>query len=136
MRVYVTKLAQSHSFDSVIVPSLLYRNTKTRERTAKWDGVFRKVKFVNVSDVAKKKQLTRAFAVQIDGVSLHVMVFAPNGELIFQKYGGLDVVHDVDMANAEFTMSSRLALREKLFRESDYVEEGLAVAFDPYIPRR
>jgi hypothetical protein len=136
MRVYVAHLAETHSFDAAIAPSLVYRTTKTRDRTVKWDGVFRKMKIVNLSDQAKKKGLARALAVAISGVSLHVMVFGPDGDLIFQRYGGLDLVHDVDMTGAEFTMNPRLSLKEDLLKESDHLSEGIGVAFDPYLPKR
>jgi len=136
MRILVTDLAKTHSFDAVIVPSIVYRSTKTRERTAKWDEVFRKVKVVNLSDTAKKKGLARSLDLEIYGVSLHVMVFDVEGDLIFQQYGGLDLAHDVDMTNAEFTMSPRPVLKEDLLKDGDHVDEGLGRAFDPYLPRR
>jgi hypothetical protein len=133
MRAYVTRLAKTHSFDAVISPSIVYRTTTTRDRRVKWDGVFRKMKIVNLSDVAKTKGLARALTVEILGVSLHVMVFGLEGDLIFQNYGGLDLAHDVNMAGAEFTMSPRLSLKENLLKESDHIDEGIGVAFDPYI---
>ncbi len=136
MRVYVKHLAETHSFDAVISPSLVYRNTKTRDRTVKWDGVFRKMKVVNLSDEAKTKGLARALVINISGVSLHVMVFSPGGELIFERYGGLDLAHNVDMTGAEFTMSPRLSLKEDLLKERDHLSEGIGVAFHPYLPKR
>jgi hypothetical protein len=136
MRAYVTHLAETRSFDAVISPSIVYRTTKTRDRRVKWDGVFRKMKIVNLSDEAKNKGLARSLSVEIAGVSLHVMVFSPEGDLIFQKYGGLDLVHDVDMAGTEFTMNPRLSLKEDLLKDSDRVSEGFGVAFDSYLPPR
>jgi hypothetical protein len=136
MRVFVRDLAKGRSFDAVVVPSIVYRATKVRERTAKWDGVFRKFDVINVSDVAKKQGLAKSLSVDVSGVSLHVMVFSPDGKLVFQSYGGLDLAHDVDMKNAEFTNSPRLVLKLDLLGESDHLEEGIAVAFDPYLPRR
>jgi hypothetical protein len=136
MRVYVTHLAEGRSFDSVISPSIVYRTTRTRDRKVKWDGVFRKAKIINLSDEAKNKGLARSLIVEIDGVSLHVMVFSPEGDLIFQKYGGLDLVHDIDMAGTEFTMNPGISLKEDLLKESDHLSQGIGLAFDPYIPRR
>jgi hypothetical protein len=136
MRVYVTRLAETRSFDALISPSIIYRKTTTRERRVKWDGVFRKMKIVNLSDAAKNKGLARGLTLEIAGVSLHVMVFGPEGDLIFQKYGGLDLAHDVDMAGTEFTMHPGLLLKEGLLKESDHISEGIGVAFDPYLPRR
>ena len=85
MRAYVARLAEIRSFDAVISPSIIYRATKTRDRRVKWDGVFRKIKVVNLSDEAKNKGLARALTVEIAGVSLHVMVFGPEGDLIFPE---------------------------------------------------
>jgi hypothetical protein len=135
MRVFVTDLAKTRSFDAVISPSLVYRTTKARDRRVKWDGVFRRVKVVNLSDEAKNKGLARSLNVVIDGVSLHVMVFDPEGDRIFEKYGGLDLVHDVDMTGAEFTMSPGLSLKEDLLKDGDHLSEGIGVAFDPYLPQ-
>ena len=136
MRVYVTHLAETRSFDAVIAPSLVYRTTKSRDRTVKWDGVFRKMKVVNLSDQAKTKGLARALVINISGVSLHVMVFGPDGDLIFQRYGGLDLAHNVDMTSAEFTMNPGLLLKEDLLKESDHISEGIGVAFNRYLPMR
>ncbi len=136
MRVYVADLAKAHSFDAVISPSIVYRTTKTRDQTVKWDGVFRKIKVTNLSDEAKKKGLKRKLAFEVAGVSLHVMAFDLNGDLIFQKYGGLDLAHDVDMAGAEFTMRPGLSLKKGLFKETEHLHEGIGIAFDPYLPKR
>jgi hypothetical protein len=136
MRVFVRQLAETHSFDAVIAPSLVFRSTKIRDRTAKWDGAFRKFKVINQSDTAKTKGLAQSLNVDISGVSLHVMIFGRNGDLIFQKYGGLDLAHDVDMSNAEFTMSSTLALKQDLLRDSEHLDEGIGIAFDPYLPKQ
>jgi len=136
MRVFVTHLAKAHSFDAVIAPSLVYRKTKMRERTVKWDGVFRKLKIINVSDEAKKKGLARSVSVEVAGVSLHVMVMDPSGKVIFQNYGGLDLTHDVDMTNAEFTMTPKLTLKTDLLKDSAHLSEGIALAFDPFLPKR
>ena len=134
MHAYVTHLAETRSFDAVISPSIVYRTTKTRDRRVKWDGVFRKMKIVNLSDEAKNKGLARSLTVEISGVSLHAMVFSPEGDLIFQKYGGLDLVHDVDMAGAEFTMTPQ-AFAERRSPERKRPCEGIGVAFDPYLPK-
>jgi hypothetical protein len=98
--------------------------------------VFRKIKVTNLSDEAKKKGLKRKLAFEVAGVSLHVMVFDLSGDLIFQKYGGLDLVHDVDMAGAEFTMNPGLSLKKGLFKETEHLHEGIEIAFDPYLPKR
>ena len=136
MRVYVERIVESHTFDAVISPSIVYRTTKTRDRVVKWDHVFRKMEIINLSKEAKNKGLARALDVSIAGVSLHVMVFDPAGDLIFQKYGGLDLIHDVDMTGAEFTMNPKLLLKTDPLRDSDHLSEGIGVTFDPYLTRR
>jgi len=136
MQVYIAHLAETRSFDAAISPSIAYRTTKARDKVVKWDGVFRKMKVVNLSEEAKNKGLARGLTMNIAGVSLHVMVFSPKGNLIFQKFGGLDLVHDVDMTGTEFTMNPGLSLKEGVLKENDHIDEGIGVAFDPYLPRR
>ncbi len=135
MRVFIERDRKSRSFDAVIVPSLVLRETEIRKRQVKWDGVIRRYTVVNLSDEAKKKKISDAISPEFSGVSLHVTVFNSDGELIFQAYGGLDLAHDLDMDDAERTMRARLTFKSKLLKNGKYLREGIALAFDPYLPR-
>ena len=102
--------------------------------TVKWDGAIRRYDIINYSDRGKKAKLSASISPVIPGVSLYLAVFGPEGDSIFEKYGGLDLIHDVDLKNSEFTMSSGLALQEKLLVDTDNLRDGIAVALEPYIP--
>jgi hypothetical protein len=134
---FVARLGESFTFDALIMPALVYRDTKiiVRQRQVKWDGVIRRYSIVNYSDRAKKLKLATSISPALPGLSLHVIVFTREGVSIFENYGGIDLTHEVDLKNAEHTMTSDLALREELLADSDYLKQGIAVAFDPYLPR-
>ena len=136
MRVYVAHLAKTRSFDEVIAPSIIYRTPKLRDRRVKWDGAIRKLEIINLSDEAREKGLAHALNVEIAGVSLHVMVFSPDGDLIFERYGGLDLAHDVNMVGTEFTMNPRLSLKEDFLKKGGNLRSGIGVAFDGFFPKR
>ena len=135
VRAFVERARKSRSFDAVIMPALVFRETKIRKRRVKWDGIVRKYEIVNLSEEAKKKKLTNDVSPVFSGVSLHVMVFGDDGDSIFQGYGGLDLAHDVDMYNVERTMRAKLALKSELLKNGKNLREGIAHAFDPYLPR-
>jgi hypothetical protein len=138
VQVFVSRVRELASFDVLIVPSLVYpRETevKAKQRQVKWDGVIRRYRVINYSEEAKKSQLAASISPVVPGVSLHLVLLSPDGTSIFEKYGGIDLIHDVDLKRSEITMTSDLALRERLFGDAEYLREGIAVAFDPYLPR-
>jgi hypothetical protein len=137
VQVFVSRVRELASFDVLIMPSVVYRDTevKAKQRQVKWDGVIRRYRVINYSEKAKKTQLATSIAPVIPGVSLHLVLFSPDGTSIFEKYGGIDLSHDVDLKRSEITMTSDLAFRERLLRDAEYLREGIAVAFDPYLPR-
>jgi hypothetical protein len=117
------------------MPALVLRAVESRKRMIKWDGVVRKYKVINLSKEAKKKKISGDASRDFTGVSLHVSVFGANGDAIFQNYGGLDLVHDLDMDDVERTMRAKLALRAKLLKDTKHLQQGIAHAFYPYLPR-
>jgi hypothetical protein len=136
-QVFVSHISASSSFDVLIMPTLVYRDTEIipRQRQVKWDGVIRRYQVVNYSDKAKRLQLAPSITPVIPGVSFYLVLLSPDGTPIFRQYGGLDITHDVDLANSEFTMTSDLVRRERILVDTEYLKEGIAVAFDPYLPR-
>ena len=137
VRLFVTHISESTSFDALIMPSLVYRDTKIRirERQVKWDGVVRRYRVINYSERGKKLKLAGSISPVMPAVSLYVAAFTPEGDSIFEKYGGLDLTHDVDLTGSEFTMTSDLVPRGSLLVDTDNLQEGIAVALDPYLPR-
>jgi hypothetical protein len=134
MRVFIERARKSKTFDALIMPALVLRPVESRKRMIKWDGVVRKYKVINLSKEAKKKKISGDASPDFTGVSLHVIVFGANGDAIFQNYGGLDLVHDLDMDRVERTMRAKLTLRAKLLKDTKYLRQGIAHAFAPYLP--
>jgi hypothetical protein len=134
VQVFVEHARESKKFDALIMPALVLRDTASRQRMIKWDGVIRKYEIVNLSEEAKKKKISGELSPEFSGVSLHVSVFGVNGEAIFQGYGGLDLVHDLDMYGAERTMRAKLTLRSEPLTNTKNLREGIAHAFAPYLP--
>ena len=137
IRVFTKHLGESASYDALIMPALVYRDTQIvpKQRQVKWDGVIRRYRVINYSDRAKKQKLAASISPTLPAVSLHVVVFTPGGDSIFEKYGGLDITHDIDLKHSEITMTLDFTLRERLLVDTDNLQEGFAVAFDPYFPR-
>jgi hypothetical protein len=73
----------------------------------------------------------------IDGdmmvTSVHVLVFSPKGERIFEGRGGLEVVHEVDLAQFKKKLRFAVQLRNDLGQDIGALREGIAIAFDPYL---
>jgi hypothetical protein len=135
MRVFVERSQKSKSFDAMIVPALVMRDAETVDKKkVKWDRVVRRYEVVNLSEEAKKRKIVGQMTPEFSGVSLHVTVFGVGGDVIFQGYGGLDLAHDLDMYAAERTMSAKLSLKSAPLKNSRYLRQGIAHAFDPYLP--
>jgi hypothetical protein len=68
--------------------------------------------------------------------SLHVAVFSAEGEQIFEGLGGLDLVQEVHF-EGETPSDLRWAMlpRPDAFDDRAPLREGIAVAFDPLLPR-
>jgi hypothetical protein len=135
MQVFIERARKSKTFDALIMPALVLRAVESRKRMIKWDGVVRKYKVINFSKEAKKKKISGDASPDFTGVSLHVSVFGANGDAIFQNYGGLDLVHDLDMDQVERTMRAKFTLKAKLLKDTEHLRQGVALAFAPYLPR-
>jgi hypothetical protein len=64
--------------------------------------------------------------------SVHVLVFSRTGERIFEGRGGFGFVHDIDLSPAS-RGKFQYQLRD-LAHDIDEIREGIAIAFDPYLP--
>ena len=65
--------------------------------------------------------------------SVHLMVFTPDGERIFEGRGGLDFIHDIDMSPLASRFDWELLLRSDLFLNREVLREGIEIAFTPYL---
>jgi hypothetical protein len=137
---FAKRLDQKYQFDAIVMPSILLHKVRASYGGASWDGVHRQMEIVNAPSVPNgRAQDTFAEGVAQGGVSgevmatsIHVLVFSRAGERIFEGRGGFAFVHDADLANAR-KRSWSYRLRD-LAADIDAMREGIAIAFDPYLP--
>jgi len=129
MKIFARKLGGPEAFDALVVPSLVYRKARLRNRVVKWDGVVRRPTVGEDSE-----PIPPSLEVSVPVVSLHVMVFDAGGELSFQNYGGVDLAHSFRLEPGD-EGGLLVELRHPVLDERRFLREGVEVAFDPYLPR-
>src|SRR5262245_57298738 len=139
---FARAVAAESPFDLLVLPSLVYRSAAVGGRVATWAGVRRRIRLtLEPSAVAPKAVQpaedrietpgVRSFRGKISGLSLHGLVLTADGKIVFHRFGGLDLVHDV--REGEGPKESVLRLQTKPLGDADHVREGIAVALDPYL---
>ncbi len=130
MKIFARKLGGPAAFDAIVVPSLVYREGRLRNRVVKWDGVVRRLPTVGEDS----NPIPQSFEANVPVVSLHVMVFGASGESTFENYGGVDLVHSFRLEPGD-EGRLRVELRDPVLGGRRFLREGVEVAFDPYLPR-
>ena len=138
-------LDELYDFDAIVMPSVLVHKVRASEGGAVWDGVSRQMELLNKparlrgQPAGSDGQDTFADGVRFGGVSgdvlvtsIHVLVFSRAGERIFEGRGGFAFLHDADMKNSR-NWSWQYRTRD-LAADVDAMREGIAIAFDPYLP--
>lgn len=148
--VFARALARESQFDLLVLPSLVYRDAEVMGRYAHWDGVRRRIRFrippgaplgrvSPPADPVVSAAPTAADPVipdyrgRITCLSLHALVFTPDGRGVFQGFGGLDLVHDTVQEREGSGDRSVLRLRTRLLENPENVREGVAQALRPYL---
>jgi hypothetical protein len=118
------------AFDYVLIPSLVLRDARVFGRIASWDGVRRRVRPRRASG-ATQAHYFREWEGEISGLSLHVLVYEPDGRRVYEGWGGLDLTHDpVVVGNS---MSPRPMPQAEALANAGYVREGVELALRPYL---
>ncbi len=138
---FVEELARNAEFSAFLLPTLVYREAEVWGYTARWDGVRRKLA-TRTRPTANARLPTlepsigesHIKGVKVPGVSLHVLVFSPQGRRIFEGWGGLDLVHAVMVTGSAATGHGSLVPAVNPFRNLDHLREGVALALDAYVP--
>lgn len=148
--VFSRALARESSFDALVLPSLVYREARVAGRHAQWDGVRRRLRFrvapgtqtgrsqpvadaIHTTDPAKVGPAAPDYRGRITGLSLHALVFTPDGRVVFQGFGGLDLVHDPVHVRDAGGDGPSLRLHATLLDKPEHVREGVALTLDPYL---
>jgi hypothetical protein len=127
--VFVRVVAEHADFDLLVMPSLVYRKARVTGRYASWDGVRRRVT-LHTRTVTGENLHTTDWRGRISGLSLHALVFTPEGRRVFQGWGGIDLVHDAVLVKGGNFDRSFLRLQQQLIENPEHVREGVALALD------
>lgn len=133
---------ERYDFDAIVMPSVLVHQTRALEGRAQWDGVTRQMQLMNAPQMPRGGwRSTFAEGVAAGGVagdvmvtSVHVLIFSRSGERVFEGRGGFGFVHDVDLSRIRETYKFQYQMRD-LAGDIDAMREGIALAFDPYLPQ-
>ncbi|HVN37751.1 MAG TPA: hypothetical protein VMW19_06185 [Myxococcota bacterium] len=136
------KLAETQSFDMLLLPSLALRPAKLSGRTVRWDGVQRRLR-VEPAENASLPVDAPVFAGEgvvgdsalqgkVSGLSLHLLALRP-GRRTLERWGGLDLVYDAAPPRGPGGSEKELEpkLRRVLLDDPLHVDEGVALALDP-----
>jgi hypothetical protein len=132
-RLLARRLRAERRFDALVLPWLALRTAKVRGRTVSWDGVTRTLELASPSP--RSPALLADFAAQAAAPSLQLAVFSAGGAKIFEGTGGLDLVHELVIAGDPPRVDARPRPPAEIFSERSAIREGVAVAFDPFLPR-
>jgi hypothetical protein len=142
-RIFVSRLAHGHEFDAVVMPSLILQQSQAFRGEASWDGVSRKMRMINAPLKGTGKAdstITKGIAnggVSVSGpawvTSLHVLVFARNGQKVFEGRGGIDFVQQVELIDEARSWRWVPRPNDSLFQDRTLVREGVELAFQPYL---
>ena len=134
-RQFIRQLHEDREFDAVVMTSLVYREARIFQgsNTAAWDGVERDFQIVNAPTMYGSIYLMTAAAGKMDGVSLHVYVFDGDGAKIFESFGGVDLVHKMDLNVPNVPGATPAKLVRRPLSDAVAVRAGIERAFDPYI---
>lgn len=127
------RLHGERRFDALVLPWIALAPAKVRGRTVTWDGVTRTLRVVNPQ--GRSLKVLKDFQAQAAAPSLHVAVFAPDGRKLFEGSGGLDLLHALVLEGEPTRIGAELLPRAQIFADRTPVYEGIAVAFDPFLPR-
>ena len=125
-------------FDVLVLPSIMYRQARVRGLIASWDGVERRMVVLGEAERPAHRdravRLTRRWQGEIPGISLHVLAFRPDGRLIDESWGGLELAHRAVEPIPGSTGAALLYPKEAPFEDLRNVREGIAIALDPFVP--
>jgi hypothetical protein len=138
---FAQRLAEQAPFDLLVLPALVQRPARVHGRDARWDGVSRPLSFA--AGAAQETDLDlgalglahSGWTGSLAAASLHVALLTPEGRVVHQGVGGLDLVQTVAREEAFGRSRYALAPRPEAFGDPSRLREGIARAFAPGLTR-
>jgi len=118
--------------DSVLlVPHVMSRHAELVGSRGKWDGVIQPVQVdhrfskdtYQVRGVFSNKNST--------GISVRIRIFGPAPALVHEGYGGIALPFKFVVGSGITALEGR-----EIFNDPKRIARGIAIAFDPYVPRQ
>ena len=138
-------LIAAYDVDVMIAPDLAMRAGRVRAvtRDVDWDGVRRTLEVKGHIGEHGSVWVTTEVRGEMPAVSLHVAVYEPQGSVVFDSFGGLDLIHDAklnpvtrqDLNQRVPIPTWNWELKRGRLRDAEHLREGVAMAFEPYLVR-
>jgi hypothetical protein len=140
---FARRLLEQVDYELLLLPSLVLRSARLHERHAYWDGVHRRL---HVRGAPMSGAITEigpsgnhvgvcGLTGRVSGASLHVALLNPDGRIVYQGLGGLDLIHEAVLDRRAPREIWQLVLRKAPFADIESVRQGIALAFERELPR-
>lgn len=122
-------IKETTDIDAVIFTDVVDRDAAHDiglEHLAQWDGVSRKPKMASAGSIGVPIEFNWSQSVKV--ASLVITIYSNSLEGLFSSRGGLDVLQAID------TKDGAMYVRRKhILDADDYIQEGIEIAFHPFI---
>lgn len=140
---FARALAEHRDFDILVMPSLVLRKARVNGQSAYWDGARRAMPMESPAwDAGLSEVLNNGATGWVNGVrgdvaaaSLHVQVLGPDGVVVHEGIGGLDVVQRAEIARPWTPNRWKFVERPQPFADSGSVREGVESALERSVRR-
>ena len=122
------KLREQTDADAIVFADLFehqVQHSHSMKHYARWYGVTRKPALKGTGGVP----LDFNWSQHIKGTSIRVTIYDINLNPIFASRGGIDTLEEVDLKRS----NPAFVRRKKLLKSDDHIEEGIEIAFHPFI---
>jgi hypothetical protein len=137
--LFAEELAKTHTFDALVMPSIVLHEIRVLDNSGRWDGVSRWIRIANRPPIPAGGWGTMEKGVRAGGytgeaavTSVHLLVLSRVGARVFEGRGGVEFVNEIDLAAKDWRFAVRV--RDDLFEDGGALREGIVLAFDPYLP--
>jgi hypothetical protein len=128
------RLGESGDYDAIVIPDIVFRNAKLSRRSAEWDGANRSLRIVNKPPRFDDSIVrTMSFGGSTAGVSVRTRVYAPTGDLVFEGYGGIELVYQMNLEDLDRSRRFQIDTRPDLLQDVELIREGVEQSFLPYL---